>query len=121
MRRPSSTLRSLAAATVLTSAVLAGGTAPAQAAASGQLGGATFYEHAHYGGTGLRPLSSGGACVNLYRDWQNRISSLGSVTGRVHLYTLGNCLTDAPHQEFTSDTPYVGDALNDKVKSYRIW
>ncbi|MDG9701952.1 hypothetical protein [Streptomyces sp. DH37] len=123
MRRFPSTIRSLAGAAVLAAAALAGGTAPAQATEAGALGGANFFEHMNYGGASLPMSGSGGTCINLPADWHNRISSISNVWQRVHLYSLPNCWQESGHpdQLYTASTTYVGDRMNDRAKSIRIW
>lgn len=122
MRRTRTCIRSLTGAAVLVTAMLTG-TTPAQAAEEGALGGANFFEHANYGGASLPRTGSGGTCINLPADWHNRISSISNVWQQVHLYSLPNCWQESgyPDQLFTSSTTYVGNAMNDRTKSVRIW
>lgn len=87
------------------------------------LGGANFYEHGNHSGFTIPVSGSGGTCINLASNWHNRISSIKYLTQRVHLYSLPNCWVEGgyPDQAYTSDTTYVGDAMNDRAKSFRIW
>lgn len=95
-----------------------GGVFPAEASESGASSVTTFYEHAELRGLGLERSGSGGACYNLPPEWQNRISSIFGLA-TVRLYTVGNCRGDS--QEYVGGVQYVGDMMNDRAVSFRIW
>jgi hypothetical protein len=112
-----------AAAVVAPAAALAmlGTATPARADVQVR-GISTFYEHSGHRGAGTERSGSGGRCYNLEPAWQNRISSIFG-SSRVHLYSRANCWFDTgiPHQEYNGGTTYVGDVMNDRTVSYRIW
>ncbi|KAF4406536.1 MULTISPECIES: hypothetical protein [Streptomyces] len=98
-----------------------GGPTPAQA---GGQGSSNFYENANFGGYTIPVSGSGGTCINLASNWHNRISSIKYNTSKVHLYSLPNCWQESgyPDQSYTAyEVPYVGDQMNDRAKSFRIW
>ncbi|CAL9378736.1 hypothetical protein [Streptomyces sp. Tu 3180] len=113
--RVRSTILSGAAALTFTGL---GGIVPAQAGESGASSITTFYEHSGHRGAGLERSGSGGTCYNLPPEWQKRVSSIfGSAT--VRLYTAGNCYGTS--REYVGGVQYVGDDMNDRAVSFRIW
>jgi hypothetical protein len=93
---------------------------PAHAAPDRALGTGWFYVHAGYGTPSAQFGAANAGCVNLPPDWQRKISSF-TARAQVILYSQPNCWQDGPWQTYLRDTSYVGDTMNDKAISVRVW
>ncbi len=110
--------RSRLAAMMLAVAVLVLGTARSGYAVTR----AEFFEHANFCCSSFIDYGDGGRCYNLPLSWVKRISSVRSDT-TYHLYSLPNCWqeTGYPDKSFTGDVSYVGDDMNDRTQSVRVY
>ncbi|MFC8963718.1 hypothetical protein [Streptomyces sp. NPDC057094] len=105
----------------LMAAVFVGAMAATPSASASPQASAEFFADAGYGGGSSLYVASG-SCVTLPAHWQNTISSF-TASGRVNVYRTGNCVVTEPWhvQAYTGSQSYVGDAMNDRIVSVRVF
>ncbi|MEU0788128.1 hypothetical protein ABZ341_42190 [Streptomyces sp. NPDC006173] len=101
--------------------VFVGVMAATSSASASPQASAEFFPDAGYGGGSSFYVPSG-SCVTLPAHWRNTISSF-TASGRVNVYSTGNCVVTEPGhvQTYTGSQPYVGDAMNDRIVSVRVF
>lgn len=94
--------------------------APAHASSASTF--AEFYDDANFVGSSYYDSGDGGQCFNLPAQWLRRISSVHANT-RWTLYSFGNCWVEPgyPTLDHNGDMSYVGDAMNDRAQSVRVY
>ncbi|HET6711987.1 hypothetical protein [Amycolatopsis sp.] len=95
---------------------------PTSAQASTTATYAEFFDNANYCCSSFYDPGDGGRCFNLPTYFQKTISSVRSNT-RWILFSRINCWADsgAPSLDRTGDVSYVGDQMNDKTLSVKVF
>lgn len=116
----SSRAKGIAAFAAAVAAVALTPATSAQAATSAPY--AEFFDNANYCCSSIYDPGDGGRCYNLPTYFVNTISSVRSNT-RWILYSRANCWTDSgvPTLDYTGSLSYVGDQMNDKTVSVKVF